>query len=400
MFLIFFTIFIIFENIHSYQIDIEIEEEIFEIEEEIFEIDKQGLSQLISIPKNSKSLEFETKKDGIFEIDKQGLNQLISIPKNSDTLNSEKKASNKSFSGIYNTDIKTKNDFNQSFTDLDTLLMQINPLYTKKEIFNFLLICEQTYQNLPSFPGIKKIFGFDTNGMKVIFFDNYKNYVLAIKGTSLIFDGLNSRNSYKRDKMNDILIYSCCCTKSLFPWINFNCGANNVCNLNTWNDNYNKYSYLNEIEQIINYVKENYKDKEIILTGHSLGGGIASLMAAKHNLKGIIFSSPGEKRCAINSGIYNPNYDYSNILNIGMCTDTIFKGQCTENNPWCRIAGFDLETECHIGNVICIFDITDNMSLLKHKISYMKKLFVNNVYGKIVDETMCFDCKEWQFLTT
>ena len=131
----------------------------------------------------------------------------------------------------------------------------------------------------------------------------------------------------------------------------------------------------------------NFTTSTIIFTGHSLGGAVATYMGVFYNKTTITFQTPGEKRYADLIGL-----DYSHmtdkIYHFGHDADPIFNGEC---GWWCKIAGYSIETNCHIGK-ICKYITNSTSSLWKHRMTYT----INNIIKKYelpsCYSSSCFDC--------
>ena len=65
------------------------------------------------------------------------------------------------------------------------------------------------------------------------------------------------------------------------------------------------------------------KGAKVSCTGHSLGGALAELVAAKTGCQAYTYNAPGIKSLLEQAGI-NPAQDFSNITNIGINNDLIF----------------------------------------------------------------------------
>ena len=97
------------------------------------------------------------------------------------------------------------------------------------------------------------------------------------------------------------------------------------------------------------------------MTGHSLGGAIASLVALANGIPAVTFESPGELRYAQRLGLIPKHKNSSQfmeklpIYHLGNIHDPIFMGTCHGPLSLCSIDGYSLETKCHAGKV-CVYD--------------------------------------------
>jgi lipase ATG15 len=230
--------------------------------------------------------------------------------------------------------------------------------------------------------------------------------VISFKGTSLGIVGAISYN----DRFNDNLFYSCCYYKesSMFD--------KKVCNPNT--DDKNKCyreCYSNSTQYENNYytlakaimkgVFDNLggdRNTITILTGHSLGGTLATLMGLEYNLPVVTFNSPGEKHYVDLMGMKYNSGNLENIFHYGHDADIIFTGKCHGTLSWCGIAGYIVETKCHLGKT-CVYNATGELgigeSILTHPINYvLKNIIPHWEKGMPVCEVSeCEECGDWNY---
>eukprot|EP00833_Pecoramyces_ruminatium_P008810 jgi/Orpsp1_1/1182842/evm.model.c7180000082859.1 len=76
---------------------------------------------------------------------------------------------------------------------------------------------------------------------------------------------------------------------------------------------YNQISYIDDVQNHVQKIIDN--GKKVYLTGHSLGGGIASKVGATKNIQTIVFSAPGIAETYKDSNI-DFKYYIKNLLNI------------------------------------------------------------------------------------
>lgn len=227
---------------------------------------------------------------------------------------------------------------------------------------------------------------FITNSLKGIVFTSETTTAIAFKGTSLTFLGIDSSNTSKKDKFFDNVV--------------FNCDPNL--------QNMKDILYLEAAQRIYQQMKHRYPQNKIVLTGHSMGAAIASIIGQKNNEYVVAFASPGDKRITktLNlitnkketkeprSMIQNLFYRLdTNIVHIGDCSDAIYRGACNGSIDVCKIAGYNIKTRCHTGRKFCINKNT-NFSLLRHPATTIVESFKKtDVDFYEIDQTDC-DIKE------
>jgi lipase ATG15 len=278
----------------------------------------------------------------------------------------------------------------------------------------------------------------DNATVRAYLFSNEDNtkHIIGIKGTKTML-GLNQIYNVYNDKFNDNLYYSCCFYKESSLYNKIKELRDEKC----WDDNddddddsgqyilskskkckkkcfeiMNDYpiNYVSIAHDIIEFIKSseiyniNFGKHEILFTGHSLGGSLATLMALIYDKIGISFQSPGIKNFVTQSQIlkkYNiKNKSFDKIYNFGHNADIIFKGNCKGRLSLCYIGGYIVETKCHIGKV-CEYDAINKLniseSIFTHKLKYVIDNIIPNWetdFPECKKIKNCKDCESWKFV--
>lgn len=125
--------------------------------------------------------------------------------------------------------------------------------------------------------------------------------VISIKGTSAGWLAGGSGPTFRKDKLNDNLLFSCCCAKVGPTWSTV-CGCHAggyKCDQNCLEKSLTDDSLFYSIGiNLYNNVSYMYPDSNIWLVGHSLGSSLASLIGVTFGAPVVGFEAPGEKLAA------------------------------------------------------------------------------------------------------
>ncbi|CAO3663874.1 unnamed protein product [Umbelopsis vinacea] len=152
---------------------------------------------------------------------------------------------------------------------------------------------------------------------------------------------------------------------------------------------------------------DQYPDASIWLSGHSLGGSIASLVGQTFGVPTVTFEIPGERLASRRFHLPAPpaiDWDEIPLWHFGHTADPLFVGVCTGPSSSCWYGGFAMETRCHSGKV-CVWDVVNEkgwrVDIRSHRIHDV----IENILKKPEEfplpeckpELECVDCALWDF---
>lgn len=258
-------------------------------------------------------------------------------------------------------------------------------------------------------------FGWDGDGVRGHVFVNEVNdtVVIALKGTSGAgVPGAGEDETTNNDKLNDNLLFLCCCARVSYLWSTvcdcyekaYTCNQDCLEKELTRKDRY--YQAVLDIYRNVSaiYPPEQYK---VWLTGHSLGGSLASLLGRTYGLPVVAYEAPGEllatQRLHLPQPPGYPMY-MEHIYHVGNTADPIFMGVCNGVSSTCNAAGYAMETACHTGK-LCVYDVvTDkgwSVNVLNHRIHTVvdEIILKYNETAECVEQPPCRDCFNWRYVT-
>ncbi|KAK3833675.1 MAG: Alpha/Beta hydrolase protein [Linnemannia gamsii] len=251
--------------------------------------------------------------------------------------------------------------------------------------------------------------------------EDQKTVVIGIKGTSLKLFGTGGGPTGNNDKLNDNKMFSCCCGKVDRTWWGV-CGCymgENNCNQQCLIDDAKKdldesESYYAIGLKVVEAAKALYPRASIWLTGHSLGGSVASLLGITKGYPVFTYSSPGDVRYGQKIGLVKSSLQESDLKKIpvwqfGHTGDPIYMGTCNGATSTCYSAGYAMETKCHLGKA-CIYDTVAELGWHQNINGHTIFKFigvVENWYNmtkgretvpQCLPQTDCHDCTQWQYV--
>ncbi|KAH7884473.1 alpha/beta-hydrolase [Phlebopus sp. FC_14] len=253
----------------------------------------------------------------------------------------------------------------------------------------------------------------DTDGFRGYIFATPDNstVVLSIKGTSAAIFGRGGPTS-KKDKLNDNLLFSCCCARIDWTWTTV-CG----CYRGGWKCDQDclEQALIDESlfyptgTNLYNNLTYMYPTSNIWIIGHSLGGSLASLLGITFGVPAVAFESPGEKRASRRLHLPSPPSTH-HVTHVYHTADPIAMGTCNGVLSSCALGGYAMETKCHLGKSI-VYDTVSNLSwsvdIRTHGIinvienvlggPWQPSLEVGREVPIAQPEEDCVECYSWEF---
>lgn len=225
------------------------------------------------------------------------------------------------------------------------------------------------------------------------------------------FDGTGTST---RDKINDNLLFSCCCAQQgHFLW-------HQVCSCATNTYQCDKNCLIRELVAEDHYyratldlysnVTELYPNSTIWLTGHSLGGALSSLIGLTYGHPAVTFEAPPDALAAERLGLPLPPGStshqtrlYTGAYHFGNTADPVYMGSCHSFSSLCSVWGYAFESQCHTGTR-CVYDTVGDKgwwpSIAHHGIDGVIKDVIE-VYGEVPkcesEDIECAECLNWRF---
>ncbi|KAI0077056.1 alpha/beta-hydrolase [Panus rudis PR-1116 ss-1] len=236
--------------------------------------------------------------------------------------------------------------------------------------------------------------------------------VLSIKGTSATFVGGGGPTS-KKDKFNDNLLFSCCCARIDWTWTTvcdcyrggYRCDQG--CLEQSLVDDSLFYPIGTNLYNNLTYM---YPDSTIWVTGHSLGGALASLLGVTFGAPAVAFESPGEKMAAGRLHLLLPP-SLQHVTHVYHTADPIAMGTCNGVFSSCALGGYAMESRCHLGKQI-VYDTVSNLSwavdIRTHSIGIIIERLLSEPWAPSMEEGRevpkereedegCVECFSWEF---
>ncbi|KAF8352170.1 Alpha/Beta hydrolase protein [Amanita rubescens] len=233
--------------------------------------------------------------------------------------------------------------------------------------------------------------------------------VISIKGTSAGWI-LGGGPTAQKDKLNDNLLFSCCCARVGPTWSTvcdcFSGGyrCDQTCIENALIGESLFYPIGMNLYYNVSYM---YPDANIWIVGHSLGGALASLVGVTFGTPVVAFEAPGERSAAQRLHLPSPP-STQHITHVYHTADPIAMGTCNGITSSCALAGYAMETRCHLGKSV-VFDTIGkkgwSADIRTHSIKTVIERLLNQDWDLENDlaipvakqEDDCQDCDKWEF---
>ncbi|KAF4597097.1 hypothetical protein EYR40_007547 [Pleurotus pulmonarius] len=203
----------------------------------------------------------------------------------------------------------------------------------------------------------------DADGFRghVFVSEDNSTVVVSVKGTSAGWMVGGGGPTVAKDKLNDNLLFSCCCAKVGPTWSpvcgchqgGYKCGQ--TCLERSLADDSLFYSVGINLYNNVTYM---YPNANIWMIGHSLGGSLASLIGNTFGAPVVTFEAPPEKLAATRLHLPTPP-SAQHITHVFHTADPIAMGTCNGVRSLCAIGGYAMESKCHMGTIVKYDTITD-----------------------------------------
>ncbi|KIM26024.1 hypothetical protein M408DRAFT_73453 [Serendipita vermifera MAFF 305830] len=233
--------------------------------------------------------------------------------------------------------------------------------------------------------------------------------VVSIKGTSA--SGVGGGPTVGKDKLNDNLLFSCCCARVGPTWSPVcGCyGGKYRCDENCVQEALVEESLFYPVgTNLYNNISYIYPEANIWVTGHSLGGALSGLMGVTFGLPVVTFEAPAERMASRRLHLPQPP-EIQHITHVFHTADPIPMGTCTGVLSSCAIAGYAMESRCHLGKKRLYDTVTKygwSQDVRTHRIGVIiDRLLAEDweegkpVPDETVDGSDCDDqeCYAWEF---
>ncbi|KIO18591.1 hypothetical protein M407DRAFT_246439 [Tulasnella calospora MUT 4182] len=231
--------------------------------------------------------------------------------------------------------------------------------------------------------------------------------VLSIKGTSAGVLG-GGGPTVRKDKFNDNLLFSCCCARVDWSWTTVcDCyGGGWKCDQDCLEQSLVEESLFYTIgTNLYNNVTYLYPNANIWLVGHSLGGALAGLLGVTFGVPVVAFEAPGEKMASRRLHLPSPP-STMHITHVYHTADVIAMGACNGVMSSCAIAGYAMESRCHLG-VSSVYDTMTKLNWSSDVRTHRIGVVIDQLLSKDWEEGLpvpkaepeddCVECYSWEY---
>ncbi|KAF8842632.1 alpha/beta-hydrolase [Paxillus ammoniavirescens] len=243
--------------------------------------------------------------------------------------------------------------------------------------------------------------------------------ILTLKGTSAGWITGGGGPTVRKDKLNDNMLFSCCCARVGPTWSTVcgcykgsgRCGQDCVETALRDDD-----LYYSVAVDLYNNITSMYPNANIWVIGHSLGGALSSLIGTTFGAPVVAFEAPAEKLAATRLHLPSPP-STQHITHVIHTADPIAMGICNGVTSSCAIAGYAMETRCHLGKVVLYDTVTKlgwSVDVRTHSIANLveRLLSLELEWGDELpegddgmrlavpvakEEIDCVDCFNWEY---